>query len=209
MNIKFTAAMLAAGLITMANTPVLAGTEEDMKAMEAAAERVKKGADDFRAELQRIREERKQAAAERKRLQAQQEAERKRESEEAREQARRDAAALAAAKQDKERVALAAAQEKARREAAARAEAAEKVRRAALAAQQEREEKIARAQAALAAMKADTGPAGYEAAAPQSQAAAPKALPKKEVDEKDLTPQERAIRAMQQMRDDRGPRGME
>jgi hypothetical protein len=209
MNIKFTAAMLAAGLISMANTPVLAGAEEDMKAMEAAAERVKKGADDFRAELQRIREERKQAAAERKRLQAQQEAERRREADEAREQARRDAAALASAKQDKERIALAAAQERSRREAAARAEAAEKVRQAALAAQKEREEKIARAQAALAAMKADTGPAGYEAAAPQSQAATPRVVANKVVEEKELTPQQRAIQAMQQMRDDRGPRGME
>jgi chromosome segregation ATPase len=202
MNTRYATLLLAAGLSAASPMLVQAGEAEDMKAMEAAAERVKKGADDFRAELQRIREERKRLQEEQKRIHVQQEAERRREADDEREQARKDAAALALAKQEKERQALAAAQEKARKEAAARAAEAERKRQAALAEQRDKEQRIARAQAALEALKSQGASVGYEdanATAPTAHAA----------QEQELTAQERAIKAMQEAKAQSGPRGME
>lgn len=133
-------AMVAGWLLTVPQAPAWAGAEEDMKAMEAAAERVKKSAEDFRAELRRIREERA-------RTQAQYALERKREADARAEQDRKDAIALAAAQKEGELKAreLRAAQEKARREAVLRAERAEQQRQAVLDLQREMEDRIASA----------------------------------------------------------------
>lgn len=142
MNVQNALLILATGLLCATQLPVWAGTEEDMKAMEAAAERVKKSAEDFRAELRRIREERAHT-------QAQYALERKREADARAEQDRRDAIALAAAQKDGEQKAreLKAAQEKARREAVLRAERAEQQRQAVLDLQREMEDRIASAHA--------------------------------------------------------------
>jgi membrane protein involved in colicin uptake len=169
--------LAASSLLAFLSMPVQAANEEDeqLKAMEAAAERVKQGAKDFEENLKRVRAERQRAQEERERLQTKQAAERKLEEERARDQAAKDASALAAAK-DKERKALQAAQEQARREAAARVEQAERERKAELAEKVAREEKLARAKAALEKMNAqrgmswDSGGAPQQAQQPQQQA---------------------------------------
>lgn len=138
MYVRNVALMMAACLLGAGQGPAWAGTEEeDMKAMEAAAERVKKSAAEFRLELQRIR-------AERARTQNQFAEERKREAVERAEQDRKDAIALAAAQKESEQKArdLRAAQEKARRDALLRAERAEQQRQAVLAMQREMEDLI-------------------------------------------------------------------
>lgn len=142
MNIQNALLVIAAGLLVTVPFQARAGTEEDMKAMEAAAERIKKSADDFRAELRRIREERARTLT-------QHAIERKREADERAEQDRKDAIALAAAQREGEQKAreLRVAQEKARREALLRAERAEQQRQAVLDMQREMEDRIAHAQA--------------------------------------------------------------
>ena len=200
MNKHFVTLLVAAGLLASVHTPVFASAEDDMKAMEDAADRVRQGGADFRAELQKIREERKRLEVDRKRMQAQQEADRKREAEDAREQAKRDAAALASAKQEKERLALLASQERSRRDAAAKAEAAEKARQAALAEQHEKEERMARAQAALQLMKAQTGPSGYD-----SESTPQKSQSKSQLPPSQITGQDKAAKALQQMKAESGP----
>lgn len=143
MHVRNVALMMAVGLLGASQMPAWAGEEEDMKAMEAAAERIKKSAADFRVELQRIREERK-------RIQSRHALERQREAVERAEQDRKDAVALAAAKRSggEQKVReLKAAQEQARREAALRAERAEQQRQMVLDMQREMEDRIASTQA--------------------------------------------------------------
>jgi colicin import membrane protein len=199
MNTQMATLLVAVGMMASIGTPVMAANNEaDLKAMEAAAERVKQGGAEFKEELKRIREERK--------LKEAREAEARRQAaERARQEAARQAAAEAAAKREKERLAaLEAAQEKARREAEARAAAkAERERLAALAAQREKEEKKAKALAALAKMKAQGSTVGYESTQPAQQQAQQKPPQRK------LTEQEKAIKAMQALRAQTGPKAYE
>lgn len=131
----------------VAQKPAVAETElASPDAMSAAGERIRQTGAQIRADIQEMREVRRQRAA----LEAKQQAERKKEAERARQQAKKDAEQLAAAKEAKQRQALEAAQARARQEAADRAAKAERERKLALDAQRALEEKLAKEQAAKA-----------------------------------------------------------
>lgn len=157
MSILLRTLLLATSLVAMSNPAAQADDSADtLKAMEAAGERVKASGDDFRAELKRIREERKLKEEQSQGAQRKGEEERTRQlpdaAEAAKEAAAREAAAREtaareaaarkeAARKEKERKELeAAAQEQARREAEEKMaqEQAERERLAALSAAERR-----------------------------------------------------------------------
>ena len=139
MNNKFVSLWVIAGLAISMNSPTLANSAEVSKEKEVA-DRIQQANKEFRADIQRIREERIRLKEEQKRMQAQAVIEQKREAAAREELRKKNAVAMVEAKRESEQKAreLLAQQEKEKRDEQAKAAQAERERQVAMLAERER-----------------------------------------------------------------------